>query len=309
MAILKIYDGSAWLEIPILDGVPGGELGGTWASPTVDSTHSGSAHHASAHTVASHSDTTGTGAELETLTDGSETALHSHAGGGTHAILDGSTHSDSVADAVTRGSLIYGNSTPKWDELGIGAAGAVLSSDGTDASWVVPDRTIVLSALGGAPTTTNGCAGAVQVEAGTNDVDYWVMDFDKDSDEYAFWDGMVMPDNWDGGTLTAVVHWTTASGGAAETVRWAISMIAIANDDPIDQAWGTAVNVDDTWIADGDEHISGVSGAITPATSSTRAGGNSLRVRVMRDISGDDLGGDARLMKVKLEYTTDAVSD
>ena len=33
------------------------------------------------HTIASHSDTTGTGAELDTLTDGSETTLHSHAGG------------------------------------------------------------------------------------------------------------------------------------------------------------------------------------------------------------------------------------
>jgi len=36
----------------------------------------------SAHTIASHSDTTATGAELEELTDGSETTLHSHAGGG-----------------------------------------------------------------------------------------------------------------------------------------------------------------------------------------------------------------------------------
>ncbi len=38
------------------------------------------AHHNEAHTIVSHSDTTATGAELETLTDGSETALHSHAG-------------------------------------------------------------------------------------------------------------------------------------------------------------------------------------------------------------------------------------
>lgn len=38
--------------------------------------------HNEAHTVASHSDTTGTGAELNELTDGSETTLHSHAGGG-----------------------------------------------------------------------------------------------------------------------------------------------------------------------------------------------------------------------------------
>jgi hypothetical protein len=62
----------------VVGTAPGGELGGTWASPTVDSTHSNSAHHAEAHTVASHSDTTATGAELETLTDGSTTALHVH---------------------------------------------------------------------------------------------------------------------------------------------------------------------------------------------------------------------------------------
>lgn len=34
------------------------------------------------HTIASHIDTTATGAELEELTDGSETTLHSHAGVG-----------------------------------------------------------------------------------------------------------------------------------------------------------------------------------------------------------------------------------
>lgn len=39
-------------------------------------------HVATPHTIASHSDTTGTGAELEELTDGSETTLHSHASAG-----------------------------------------------------------------------------------------------------------------------------------------------------------------------------------------------------------------------------------
>jgi hypothetical protein len=37
--------------------------------------------HAESHTVASHSDTSATGAELDELTDGSTTSLHSHAGG------------------------------------------------------------------------------------------------------------------------------------------------------------------------------------------------------------------------------------
>ena len=56
-------------------------------------------------------------------------------GGADHNILDGSVHLDSVAQAVTRGSLIHGNSTPKWDELAIGAVKSVLSSDGTDPVW------------------------------------------------------------------------------------------------------------------------------------------------------------------------------
>lgn len=62
---------------------------------------------------------------------------------GSHNLLDGSVHGDSVADAVSRGSLIYGNSTPKWDELVIGAANAVLTSDGTDAAWALPGMVLL----------------------------------------------------------------------------------------------------------------------------------------------------------------------
>jgi len=53
-----------------------------------------------------------------------------------HAILS-TAHSDAAVDAVTRGSIIYGNSTPEWDELVVGGAGTYLRSDGTDASWQV----------------------------------------------------------------------------------------------------------------------------------------------------------------------------
>jgi hypothetical protein len=56
-------------------------------------------------------------------------------GGANHDILDGSVHQDSVADGVTRGSIIYGNATPKWDELVVGTDKQVLVSDGTDVAW------------------------------------------------------------------------------------------------------------------------------------------------------------------------------
>lgn len=52
-----------------------------------------------------------------------------------HAMLDGTVHTDSVADAVTRGSLIYGNATPMWDELVVGYAGQFLKTDAADTFW------------------------------------------------------------------------------------------------------------------------------------------------------------------------------
>src|SRR3990167_1502011 len=57
----------------------------------------------------------------------------------TNALLDGSKHTDTVAQAVSRGSIVYGNSTPKWDELTIGTARKILESDGTDVSWQLPN--------------------------------------------------------------------------------------------------------------------------------------------------------------------------
>lgn len=50
-------------------------------------------------------------------------------------LLDGSVHQDTVAQTVTRGSLVYANSTPKWDELVIGGARSYLGSNGTDPAW------------------------------------------------------------------------------------------------------------------------------------------------------------------------------
>ncbi|MCK7508930.1 MAG: hypothetical protein MZV70_36145 [Desulfobacterales bacterium] len=48
------------------------------------------------------------------------------------------SHGDTLASAVSRGSLIYGNSTPKWAELPIGNAGDVLTSNGTGRSLGCP---------------------------------------------------------------------------------------------------------------------------------------------------------------------------
>lgn len=75
------------------------------------------------------------GQYLKTQGAGANPVWATVTGGTAHAILDGSTHNDSVADAVTRGSIIYGNATPKWDELVLGASGRYLRSNGTDLAY------------------------------------------------------------------------------------------------------------------------------------------------------------------------------
>lgn len=51
-----------------------------------------------------------------------------------HNLLS-ATHGDTTAQTVSRGSLVYGDSSPTWNELTIGGAGSFLRSDGTDVSW------------------------------------------------------------------------------------------------------------------------------------------------------------------------------
>lgn len=64
------------------------------------------------------------------------------------------THGDTLAAAVSRGSIIVGNLTPLWSELVIGAANTHLESDGTDATWVLPD-------IYGVPATCTVATGNV----------------------------------------------------------------------------------------------------------------------------------------------------
>ena len=180
--------------------------------------------------------------------------------------------------------------------------GRVVTPDGISAAT----RTIVLTAVGGTPLTTAGCAGPTQVEAATNDINYWVLDYDSSTEEHASWN-ILMPDSYDGGVVKATFIWSNAAGLTTETVVWGIAARAFADDDAIDQALGTEVTVTDTWIAQNDVHVSPESGDITIGGGPT--GGDWVVFVVARKVASDNLTGDARLLVVKLEYTINAHSD
>jgi hypothetical protein len=126
------------------------------------------------------------------------------------------------------------------------------------------------------------------------------MDFDKDTDEFCQWT-VWMPNNWDGGTITAAFMWTAASGTG--DVIWGLQGRSHGNDDAIDQAWGTAQTVTDSLITVGDVHITSATSAITLA--GTPAAGELIQFRAYRDANagGDTLGVDARLIGAKVYYT------
>lgn len=169
----------------------------------------------------------------------------------------------------------------------------------TGPSGPAPAGQIFLSAAGMWPSTTNGCALNSIKEYVTNDLDIYNLAFDKDSDEFAQ-ATMIMPSDWNAGTVTAKFYWSTASGGAAQTVKWYIQGVSLGDNEALDASWGTAVGISDTWQADAKLHITSATGAITIAGATAS---ELVQFRVYRDISEDDLAGDALLHGVMIAFT------
>ena len=85
-------------------------------------------HHNEAHTVASHSDTTGTGSELNTLTDGSNAdSLHDHAVA-SHTIA---SHSDTTGTGAELNTLTDGSNADSLHDHAVGSHTIASHSDTT----------------------------------------------------------------------------------------------------------------------------------------------------------------------------------
>ena len=230
-----------------------------------------------------------------------------------HAPLAGAHGSASHTEHATW-KVLYTDGSGDEQELSLGVVGSVLESTGAAAapsmSASTIKRTILLTAAGGAPTTTGGCGAVEKVELPTNDVDIWVLPFDADADESAFW-LLPLPDNYDGGTLIAQFYWTSAGGSASQVVRWGIKGRAYQDGASIDAAYGTEVFVTDARLTLTNMLMISVESAAITLSGTAPAGGDLVQIKVTRDADhGDDtLAADARLIAVRLEYGIDAYSD
>lgn len=155
----------------VVGATPGGELGGTWPSPTVDATHSGSAHHAAVtigadgeHSLAAQvlSGVAATAAQAGHATTAQITKLD-----GIEALADVTSthapkaHGPSKHTEGTAWRMGYQNADGDETEIELGADGTVLTSTG--ASGAPGFKAAPSATYASAAETTTGTEAAKAV--------------------------------------------------------------------------------------------------------------------------------------------------
>jgi len=179
-------------------------------------------------------------------------------------------------------------------------------TDATNVGTVVNGKqTIWIPANAMNPTESNGCSAITGVETTSGRPDMQVLDFDKDSDEFAQFT-VAFPKSWNLGVVTYQVFWSGIA--ATSDVDWSVQGVAMNDNETIDVAYGTAIVVTDNAQGAVEELL--VSSESTSVTIAGTSAANDLTYfRIGRDVSGDAMAGDARLHGVKVFFTTNALND
>ena len=168
-------------------------------------------------------------------------------------------------------------------------------------------ETIWIPAAAMYPSTTNPCSDLTQVETTALRPDLKVLDFAAAADDFAQF-AIAFPESWDEGTITYQPFWTV-TGTNTGTVVWQLGAIAVSSDDTINTAFGTLVAT--TALAhsgtSNDLMVSAESGAVTIAGSP--AANDMCFFQINNDASASGQTGVARLLGIKLFFTTDAAND
>ena len=210
-----------------------------------------------------------------------------------------------LANAATGNGPIISSTGETNVDLNLNPKGTGVLKSGSAAVKIAGKETIWVPAVAMYPNTTSG-AEAAQVEL-SNGPEIKVLDFDKDSDEFAQF-AVAFPKSWNAGTVTFQAFFTATTTNTG-TTAWGLSAVALADSGDLNTAFGTQV------VATAKAHsgtsndldVAAESGAVTIAGS---PGANEYTFfQISRDVSADDLTADARLLGIKLFYTTSAAND
>ena len=192
-------------------------------------------------------------------------------------------------------------------DINLNPKGSGVLKSGTAAVKVAGTETIFVPAQAMFGTTTNGAeANAVETTAVRPELK--VLDFDASTNEYAQF-SIAMPKSWNLGTVTYQVFWSPSNTNTDGCI-FALQGVSCTEGDTADVVFGTAVEVEDDGIGTvEDVQMSAVSGAVTIAGSP--ADNDYTFFQLFRNAAdgSDDFTGDARVLGIKLFYTTDAAND
>jgi len=191
-------------------------------------------------------------------------------------------------------------------DININPKGTGTLKSGTAAVKIAGKESIWVPALAMYPNSTSGCGDLAQVEL-SNGPEIKTLDFDKDSDEFAQF-AVAFPKSWNEGTVTFQAFFTADTTNTG-TTAWGLSGVAIADDDSINTAFGTQVVATAKAMSGtaNDLAVANESGAVTIAGSPSV--NEEVFFQISRDVSADSLTADAKLLGIKLFFTTDAAND
>jgi hypothetical protein len=211
-----------------------------------------------------------------------------------------------LANAATGNGPIISSTGETNVDLNLNPKGSGVLKSGSSAVKIAGKETIWVPATAMYPNTTNGCADLEQVEL-SNGPELKVLDFDKDSDEFAQF-AVAFPKSWNEGTVTFQAFFTATSTDTG-TTAFVLQGVALADNGDLNTAFGTAVGPTAKAHSgtSNDLDVTAESGAVTIAGSPSTD--EYVFFQISRDVSADDLNADARLLGIKLFFTTDAAND
>lgn len=201
--------------------------------------------------------------------------------------------------AVSGQSNVEADSTNDTLTLAAGTGITITTTAGSDTVTVTKaneTRTIVLTAAGAIPATTNGAAQSKV--AGTNH-EYYVCDFDKDTDESIYFD-FVVPADFQTGNITVKIYWIAAVATTGDVV-WNFATLGREDSEAFDSALGAAEAKTDT--TDGTAKDLNIT--TFTAFNPSWAAGDLAIVKISRDANNgsDTLAEDARFLMCEIQYT------
>jgi len=191
------------------------------------------------------------------------------------------------------------------DSLTLGSTAVTASAADINDLKAQGRETIYVPAGAMYPTTTAGCSTLSQVELSLGP-ELKCLDFDQSTNESAQFT-VCFPKSWNEGTVTFQAFFT-ATGLHTGTVAWGLSGVCLGESDNCNNSFGTNV------VAAAKQH-SGTTNDLNiaaesgPVTINTAAENEMTFFQIMRDTSADSLNGDARLLGIKLFFTTNGKND